>query len=351
MTRRARAAALSLGLLAAGVAACPHAHHHDALPAVQEAARQQRLDVARQALTRGDADAALVPLEDAAGMSHAADTELLQLLMLLQRGQVRQAMAFAAHTAAAHRDEPQARELHLWLLALSGQPEHVRRRLTPADEHLQRLLDALNAPDGMLPAAAPSPWPHGLPVPARSRGVATALLLRDGRQALVPLAALPGSGEVWLRSALGRASRAKPAQVADADTPSGYAWLDVDPPLPPPAGWPGLTRRRGTAFAGSPALRVAMPRTADAMPTWPQLQMGFLGRQDLGWPAGAALPGGPVLDAAGRLLGVTVRNPDGTERLAPWAADLPLSDDARSRAPDEVYEATLPFVAQVLVAR
>ncbi len=344
-----------LALPAASTSAGPQGHDHAPLPAAQASARQQRLDTARQALSRGDADAALVPLEEAAGMSHDADTELLQLQMLLQRGQVRQAMAFAAHTAAAHRDEPQARELHLWLLALSGQTEHVRRRLTPSDGPLAGLLDALAAPDGLLPAAAPTPWPHGTPVPADSRARATALLLHDGHLALAPLSALPAAGEVWLRSGLGRASRARPTQAPDLLAPAGFAWLDVDPPLPPPAGATGIVRRAGSAFAGSPAFRLAMPRTPDAAPSWPQLQMGFLGRQDLGWPAGAALDGGPVLDVAGRLIGLAARGADGVERLVPWTggpprADLPVSQDARPRSPDEIYEATLPFVAQVLVA-
>lgn len=343
-----------LALPAASSSAGPQGHDHAPLPAAQEAARQQRLDAARQALSRGDADAALVPLEEAAGMSHDADTELLQLQMLLQRGQVRQAMAFAAHTAAAHRDEPQARELHLWLLALSGQTDHVRRRLTPSDAQLAGLLDALAAPGGMLPTTAPMPWPHGVPVPAGSRARATALLLHDGRLALAPLSALPAAGDVWLRSGLGRASRGRPAQAADLVAPAGFAWLDVAPPLPPPAGATGLARRGGSAFAGSPAFRLAMPRTQDGAPTWPQLQMGFLGRQDLGWPAGAALEGGPVLDVAGRLIGLATRGVDGVERLSVWASglarmDLPVSDDARPRSPDEIFEATLPFVAQVLV--
>jgi len=343
--------ALQAGFASAG----PKGHDHEPLPAAQESARQHRLDAARQALSRGDPDAALVPLEEAAGMSHDADTELLQLQMLMQRGRVGQAMAFAAHTAAAHRDEPKARELHLWLLALSGQTDHVRRRLTASDGQLAQLLDALAAPGGVLPAAAPAPWPHGVPVPDGCRALATGLLLDDGRLALVPASALTASGDVWLRSGLGRASRGRPAAFADLVAPMGFTWLAVDPPLPPPAGTAGLSRRGGGAFAGSPAFRLAMPRTPDAAPAWPQLQMGFLGRQNLGWPAGAALDGGPVLDVAGRLIGLAMRGSDGVERLVSWAGGLarvdpPVSDDARARSPDDIFEAALPFVAQVLVA-
>lgn len=357
MSRLALALLLSLALRPGAAPAAPH--DHEQLPAAQEAARQQHLDDARLALDRGEPDAALVPLEVAAGMSHAADTEMLQLHMLLQGGHVRQALAFAAHAADAHRDEPAARELHLWLLALSGQADHVRRRLQARDERLAILLDALEKADTRLPATAPAPWPHGVRVPDGSRAVATGVLLQGGRRALVPQAALALTGSVWLRNGLGRASRARPAAEAGPAAPAGYSWVEVDPPLPPPERAPSLTRRAGPAFAGSPASRLAMPGTLGASPSWPRLQMGFLGRHDLGWPAGSALEGGPVFDGAGRVIGLASRGPDGSDRLLPWpsrtalpaAADLPVSDDARPRSPDEVYEAALPFVAQVLVAR
>lgn len=338
------------------------AHHDDSpLPPAQEAARQRQLDLARSALSRGEAEAALVPLENAAGMAHSADTEMLQLQMQLQVGHVRQAMAFAAHAAAAHRDEPAARALHLWLLALSGQADYARRRLTPGDaedDALGRLLAALDT-SAPLPPTPPSPWPHGVDVPADARAVASGLLLDGGRLALVPADAVRGAANLWLRNGLGRASRAQRAKSDPSPAGLGLALLIVEPPLAPPPGAVPLTRAARPAFAGSAASRLGMPRTDNAAPGWPLLKFGFLGRvdrggiQSLGLPAGAALTGGPVFDGAGRFIGLALAGADGAERLVPTAAlealaPLPVNDEARPVAPDEVYEAALPYVAQLL---
>ena len=345
-------------LPAAGAAPAPH---DDALPPAQEAARQRHLDVARAALSRGETDAALVPLESAAGMSHAADTEMLQLQMQLQGGHVRQAMAFAAHAAAAHRDEPAARELHLWLLALSGQADYVRQRLTPgdpADDTLAQQLAGLAA-SAPLAAQPPSPWPHGVVVPANSRTVATGLLLEAGRLALVPADAASGTEALWLRNGLGRASHTRRLTTAPELAQLGLALLEVDPPLALLAGTAPLMLAPRPAFAGSPASRFGMLRIDSSAPAWPVLQMGFLGRVDrtgaqaLGWPAGAALSGGPVFDGSGRLVGLALPGAGGMERLLPAAAlaplqTLPARADARPVTPDEIYEAALPYVAQLL---
>ena len=352
---------LLAALVALPAAGAAPAHHDDALPPAQEATRQRHLDVARAALSRGDPDAALVPLESAAGMSHAADTEMLQLQMQLQGGHIRHALAFAAHTAAAHRDEPAARALHLWLLALSGQAEYARRRLTPGqadDDALALLLEGLSS-SAPLPTEPPAPWPHGVTVPAAGRAVATGLLLDAGRLALVPADAVWGAEALWVRNGLGRASRARLIVTEPALSEQGLALLSVEPPLLPPAAAVPLSRAPQPASAGSQASRLGMPRIASAAPSWPILQLGFLGRVDrsgaqaLGWPAGAALSGGPVLDAAGRLVGLALPGRDGAERLLPTTAlallqDLPSAGEARAITPDEVYEAVLPYVAQLL---
>lgn len=323
-----------------------------------EAERLRRLDEARLALSRGEAEAAAAPLDAAAAMSHAADTELLQLQSLLQRGQVRQALAFAAHTAAAHRDTPEARALHFWLLALSGQPAHAAALLAAMplpDSAVTAALPALGQA-GALPPGLPGPWAHGVDVPATGRPVATGLLLAEGQLALVPAAALHDAGPLWLRNGLGRASRAAPAATDAALAEAGLALLHVQPALSPPM---PLQRAPRPAFAGSPALRVAALRLDSAAPAWPLLQAGFLGRMDrdgrqaLGWPGGATVGGGPVFDAVGRLVGLALPGADGQERLlaaaqlAPLQA-LPATTEARGRTPDEVYEAALPWVAQLL---
>ena len=328
------------------------------LAPASEAERQRRLDEARLALSRGEADAAVVPLDAAAAMSHAADTELLQLQSLLQRGRVRQALAFAPHTAAAHRDAPEARALHLWLLAVSGQSAHaaaLRADGPPAGDAVAAALLLLGT-DVTLAAGLPGPWPNGVDVPVDARPVATGLLLDGGALALVPaVALLRDSAPLWLRNGLGRASQARPAPADAALADAGLMLLRVEPPLAPPA---PPQRAPRPAFAGSPALRVAALRMDGAAPAWPLLQTGFLGRVDregrqaLGWPSGATLGGGPVFDAAGRLVGLALPVPGG-EQLLPAALlgplqALPVSADARPRTPDEVYEAALPWVAQLL---
>lgn len=328
------------------------------LAPASEAERQRRLDEARAALSRGEADAAVVPLDAAAAMSHAADTELLQLQALLQRGRVRQALAFAPHTAAAHRDAPEARSLHLWLLAVSGQAAHAAALLAdgpPAGEAVAAALPLLDV-DSALAAGLPGPWPNGVDVPADARPVATGLLLDGGSLALVPAGALPRDGApLWLRNGLGRASQASPAEADAALAEAGLMLLRVQPPLPPQT---SPQRAPRPAFAGSPALRIAALRLDGAAPAWPLLQTGFLGRvnragqQALGWPSGATVGGGPVFDTAGRLVGLALPAPGG-ERLLPATLlgplqSLPVSAEARARTPDEVYEQALPWVAQLL---
>lgn len=369
-----RARALTLALALAGLAplapglvwahesahgAAHESGHHTGLPAAQEAARQHLLRKARAALDQGQPDAALIPLETAAGMSHSGDTEMLQLQMQLQRGQWRQAMAFAAHTAAAHRDDVDARRLHLWLLALSGQAEYARRRLDDQDGDLAVLLAALEGP-GPVSASVPAPWPHGVAVPDAARPAATGLLIAGGQQAIAPAAAVKAPGGLWLRNGLGRASHARRAATPAALAALGLALLDVEPPLPPPVGAAPLQRAATAAFAGSPAGSVSMWRSDHAGPAWPLLQAGFLGRVDrasglqgLGWTPGPTLAGGPVLDSAGRLVGLSMDDGAGGRRLLP-VADLavlnawPTAPQKPPLTPDEVQEVALPWVAQLL---
>lgn len=329
-----------------------------AAASASEAARLARLAEARAALSRGDADDAQLPLDAAAAMSHSADTELLQLQALLQHGRVRQALAFAPHTVAAHRDAPEARALHLWLLAMSGQATHAASLLAAgpwAGEAVAAALPALDTP-AALPAGLPGPWLHGVGVPTTARPVATGLLLAEGSLALVPAQPLPHDGPLWLRNGLGRASQASPVPTDPSLAEAGLMLLRVEPPLATPA---PLQRAARPAFGGSPALRIATLRLDGAAPAWPLLQAGFLGRvgrdgrQALGWAAGATVGGGPVFDAAGRLVGLALPSDEGERLLpalliAPLQA-LPVAADARPRTPDEVYELALPWVAQVLV--
>lgn len=377
------------------------------LPAEQEAARQQYLAQARQALQAGDAAAAQQPLDQAAAMRHTADTELLMVQQMMQRGAYRQALAFAAHAAGAHADVPQARALYGWLAAVGGQPAFADAQLTlglqrlPDDAVLLGMRQALaglqpGAPGLPAEARVPGPWATGAEVPAAARAIGSGVLLAGGRLAWVvapgvqsgdavaagqgsaglggvapsgvgsPAAAAgsaaPRASRFWLRDGLGRTRAATLQQHWPA---SGLALMALAAPLEgatPPAAAPQ------PAFAGSPAVVVGHLRAEGTAAAWPALHLGFLGRpaadaaQALGVGLPAELPGAPVLDLSGRLLGLTLpAAADGTARFLPLGALRPLlgaqaetllpaapAAPAPRRTPDELYEAALPAMVQLL---
>lgn len=386
---RCRAAASLLVLLAAGASARPLLPNAGLPPFAQpvlgprgplspdqEAGRQQLLAQARAALQAGDAAAAQAPLDQAAALQHAADTELLMVQQMMQRGAYRQALAFAAHAAGAHADVPQARAAYAWLAALGGQPAYAEAQLTlglqrlPDDPLLLRTRQAIA---GLQPGQQPLPPPGavgplatGARVPAAARAVGSGVLLAGGQQALLVLAAPPAAAgrAMWVRDGLGRSRAATPVQ-----TWPGTGWVlvrarleDVLPQAAVLAGAPAA------GFAGSPAVVLGHLQAASPLPAWPSLHLGFLGRplgadqQALGVGLPAELPGGAVLDLGGRLLGLTLPGHGPTpDRLLPLpalrallgdqAADLvPAAAPGPRRTPDELYEAALPQLLQALAS-
>lgn len=358
------------------------------LSAAEEAGRQQWLARARQALQAGDPAAAQAPLDQAAALRHSADTELLMVQQMMQRGAYRQALAFAAHAAGAHADVPQARALYAWLAALGGQPAFADAQLglglqrLPDDAVLLAARQAVGGLQPGLPAAAhggqPVPPPDdagpvatGDAVPPAARPVAGGVLLHGGTHALL---VLPDGGPqppaaVWVRDGLGRARAATLQRHWPA---SGVALALLQQPL---QGGVPLAAAAQPAFAGSPAVvvghlqpaRPGAPRPGPMPAAWPALHLGFLGRpmadatQALGIGVPAELPGGLVLDLGGRLLGLTLPGTAGpaTERLLPLPALhgllgaqapawLPAAAAGPRRTPDELYELALPSVLQVL---
>ncbi|MEE9478786.1 MAG: hypothetical protein V3V71_19225, partial [Roseateles sp.] len=337
-----------------------------------EAQRRALLDTARAALRRGDPDAAWNHLQAAANMSHAADTELLILHAQLQRGDFRQAMGFAAHAAVGHADEPEALALYVWLLALNEQNAYASRLL---EQGLARALEqprllALRADlarwqDG---GAALSPGPRPQPVAsgpadalplAEARQLGSGLLLGDGDIALVPSESLGARQSFWVRNGLGQTRRAEPAPTTPALSALGLSLLRLTTPLPAVP----LARAPRDAFAGSPAAAVMLLDSDSADPAWPALRSGFVGRvgreaQALGFDLPHGTPGGPVLDNAGRLIGIA-RMPTGQPpQLLPLSRllatgdaalnRLPAADKAARLEPDRLYELALPFTLQVL---
>lgn len=349
---------------------------------------------AEQALVNGDTAAATAGFERAAAMQHDGATEMGLVRAALQVGDYRQALAFCAHTAAAHADEPAAGALYAWLLRAGGQPAEARRVLDQTQaraprhavvEATRRALESevpiaagvlLDAPHRMAPQALMQGGQPALPSDART--VAAGVLVGDGQRALVPVAAIEGARRIWVRNGLGRATEAVPDSSApQALRDHGVLLLRLQDSLPAE---PMLLAPRDP-FAGSPGFAIGYPPTADAAPAWPMLREGFLGAADgreglrklgIEWPS--ALQGGPVFDAAGRLAGVTLQQgaQGGASYGAQGASLLPVSmfraltqassggfaeplasgPAAPGRiAPDAAYERALKIALQVIVQR
>jgi hypothetical protein len=121
--------------------------------------------------------------------------------------------------------------------------------------------------------------------------------------------------------------------------------------------------------AGTPAFAIEYAETATSTPAWPWLRSGFLGvwTRDgealrLGVDLAAAHAGGPVLDRAGRLVGMALRDLESRATMRP-ASLWPVRGDidggaARGRggangpasdlAFDRLYEHALRVTLQVI---
>jgi hypothetical protein len=377
MLARARRGSVALLILAA----CGplRAHGDEAAAAARLPQRVALLARAQAELERGDANAALDDFERAAMMLHAADAELGLIRAAMQDGQYRRALAFCAHTAGEHVDETDGGALYAWLLRIGGQGELASRTLAdvrahaPADELADAVDRAFAAPSpiatGVLlqPLRRMAPWPVMLdaqaPPPLSVRFASNAVLVDDGATALVPFAshAAFAHARVWVRDGMGRTSAAT-VDASDATLAShGLARLILRSRMSVGASHAAAGR---APFAGSPGY--AMQFGAGDGPAWPALTQGFLGslvgdtdRRRLGFEAGS---GAAVLDAKGALVGIVSSTANGEARWVPLPAVMPadaatsLATPAIARpglalvAPDEIYEAGLRRVVQVLVA-
>ncbi len=367
-----KAATLAAALTLVGAAA--HAHQDEAAAAARLPARVALLARAQAELERGDAPAALDDFERAAMMLHAADAELGLIRAAMQDGQYRRALAFCAHTAGEHVDEPDGGVLYAWLLRVGGQPALAGRVLAQAQEHAgdSALVKAASAAlarplpvaSGPLLAATDrmAPWPVPVVAPTGAHFASNAVLLDDGVTALAPLPAGAGA-ETWVRNALGHMTRARVDRSQDALVALGLVLLRLEAPLRTGAFVPAAAR---DPFAGSPGFAIQFAGT-DA-PAWPVLSQGFLGGaagldgpRRLGFDGLGAAPGAPVLDAAGRLAGITIRTQGGQTTWLPastWRATPPVAAASAATAaptgaralaaPDEIYEAGLQRALQVL---
>ena len=369
---RARRASVALAIL--GACGTLHANGDEEAAAAHLPQRVALLARAQAALERGDASAALDDFERAAMMLHAADAELGLIRAAMQDGQYRRALAFCAHTAGEHTDEADGGVLYAWLLRVGGQPAQSSRTLADVRAHapgdplvaaVDRALAAASPPvaGGVLlePLHRMAPWPAMLdaqaPPPASARFVSNAVLVDDGAAALLPQSALLPGARLWVRNGLGQATAATLAASDAALSSRGLARLQLDSRLPVGASKASAAR---APFAGSPGYALQFGR-GDA-PAWPTLTQGFLGglvrgsdRRTLGFDGSA---GAAVLDARGTLVGIALVASDGdatwvplqaTETSSPPEATSPVRAGLALVAPDQIYEAGLRRVLQVLV--
>jgi hypothetical protein len=333
--------------------------------------RRALLDEGERHLESGRAAAALAAFESAALMLHAADTELGIVRAQMAAGEYRRSLAFGAHTAGVHRDQPAGSALYVWLLLLGGQTQVARHflgeALARAPGHPQlSLVEGLladpwpRAVGSLLQApwrAAPYAWTDGTPTPAALAVAGSGTLLAQGRTALVSAAVVRSAagGRLWLRNGLGQTVEAR----VEAPLAAGVVRVRLDSALAAPA-WQASSRE---PYAGSPGLMAEYAPDGAGTAAWPLLRLGFFagepGTTDAR-PLGLAAPpgprGGPVFDRNGQLAGVSVGSEGRTGRFVPWQAlspdiELPQPDPAVQLAglPDVVYEHALRTALQVLV--
>ena len=361
--------------------------------AVSPARLQERADLIKKgetALSRLQVTAALDAFERAALILHGADTEIALMRGYMQSGNYRRALTFGAHTAGAHLDVVGGALLYAWLLHAGGQPAIAQQLLADTEARMpgeqmvremrlelrQEMRPELRA--GLLQNGSPSqklptrlaPYASTKGLPRNARVVGSAVLLPGGVQALVPLALVPRSGQLWLRNGLGQLTGAAVDKKLDS---LGVALVRLQSPLPMPD---DVQLATNEAFPGSPGFAVEYAASADAAPAWPVLRTGFLGGigsngerlVGIDLPAGAH--GGPVFDGAGQLMGLVLpgKGGSGTDRLVtavqlraalgtgfgalPVQAAVSLAaPSAKPRAAvDAVYESSLKTSLQAITA-
>ncbi len=341
----------------------------------QSTLRNTLLRDAEAALARRDVLAAEALFDRAANILHAADTEIGLVRTYMQAGAYRRALAFGAHTAGVHLDVVGGSALYAWLLQVGGQHVLAQRLLNdtlarqPDNTFMLAVAKQLGRDTPLADAAlqvpptrlAPYGDTQGLASHARVAG--SAVLLSDGVHVLAPLALLPASGKVWVRNGLGQLRKARMHQRHRA---WGIAVLTLERALPVVE---GLQSHTGAVFPGSAGYALEYVTHPDADAAWPLLHVGFIGapvgkgtQLALGVELKDGSGGGPVFDAAGRLLGIAVASGHaGPPRLVsthdlqhllgkPLALPAPTGPALRAML-DQLYEAGLKTALQLITAR
>jgi len=310
------------------------------------------------ALARGDVTQALSVFERAAGMRHAADSEMGLVRAYMQSGAYRRALAFAAHTAAAHRDVPAGAVLYAWLLHVGGQTALAQRALdtadarAPGDTLVAQARAQLRSPTPVAEGALlDAPWrvaPHdaGAPLPPSAAVAGSGILVDAGRRALASLAGPGAARALWVRDGLGRRRAAELERYVES---LGLSLLRLEAPMDDAAAL-GLAPR--DPFPGSPAFAMDFIVKSGIAPAWPVLRVGFVGT--------SAHDTGALFDLHGRLVGIGVPDADGRPRFVHVSAlrrefgevlGVVADQSAQRLAADAMYESALPLALQVIADR
>jgi hypothetical protein len=341
----------------------------------RDIAEIQRLTTeGESALATGDTPAAERAFERAALMTHAADIEMGLVRTYMQAGDYRRALTFASHAAGAHRDVSAGTALYAWLLHVGGQNRVAATMLTeaaqraPDDPVLRQALTSLADPWPMVSGALAevpgrtAPYAWGAAVPGSARVLGTGVLIEGGHAALVPTRFLAEAQFVWIRNGLGQTTEATVERQLDVVP---LTLLRLAHPLRSP---PTLQRAQREPFGGSPAYTFEYASGPGTLAAWPLMRAGFFGsvpRDDGPRPLGIDVPagprGGPVFDAAGRLVGIAITDSAGdnrtvfASRLGPliYAGEIeaPVSGQSPRMPVDEIYERALIAAVQVIVAQ
>ncbi len=340
----------------------------------QTSMRNALLRDAEAALSHLDVVQAELLFDRAANILHAADTEIGLVRTYMQAGAYRRALAFGAHTAGVHLDVVGGSALYAWLLQMGGQHAVAQRLLNdtlarqPGNEFMLAVAKQLGSNKPLADASlllAPTrlaPYGEMKGLASHARVAGSAVLLADGVHALAPLALLAASGKVWVRNGMGQLRKAR---IQQRHRVLGVAMLTLERALPV---MEGLQSHTGPVFPGSAGYVLEYVTHDYGTAAWPLLNVGFIGNP-VGKGAQLALGvelkdgsgGGPVFDAAGRLLGLAVATPHGSPRLVSTqdlqhVLDRPLAPPAPSGpAPramlDQLYEAGLKTGLQLITAK